>query len=301
MSYKLDLGDSLADAARASAREQLADGAEVLRKEHADDPVGSVHEARKNVKKSRAILRLVRSDLGDKTYRRENRALRDASRTVAHVRDADVMVETAEDLQEHFAGRLPAAAFKRLRTALQRDARDSRSRADGELGADLIDALEAAAARVEDWPLDGASWSAAREGIGRAYRRGRKAYALADAEPTTDNLHEWRKRVKDLWYHQRLLKPAWPEVLGAQADEAHTLSDLLGDDHDLAVLAERLEDDPPTDDTGAVLELIEERRAVLLAQIRALGRRVYAEKPKAFTRRIAHYVRAARSPEPVPS
>jgi hypothetical protein len=67
------------------------------------------------------------------------------------------------------------------------------------------------------------------------------------------------------------------------------------------VLAERLEDDPPTEDTGDVLDLVEERRAVLLAQIRALGRRVYAEKPKAFERRIGGYVKAARAPEPVPS
>jgi hypothetical protein len=107
--------------------------------------------------------------------------------------------------------------------------------------------------------------------------------------------------VKDLWYHERLLKKAWPPVLGAQADEAHELSDLLGGEHDLAVLAERLGDDPPTEVTDDVLDLIDERRAVLLAQIRALGRRVYAEKPKAFERRIGSYLKTARAPEPVPS
>src|SRR5829696_5999977 len=133
MSYKLDLGDDLADTARETAREQLVDGAAVLRDEQADDPVGAVHQARKNVKKSRALLRLVRSELGDKIYRRENRSLRDAARTVAHVRDADVMVETGEALQEHFAGRLPAKAFDDLRKALKRQADDARSRIDGQL------------------------------------------------------------------------------------------------------------------------------------------------------------------------
>jgi CHAD domain-containing protein len=300
MSYRLDLVDAPADAVRASAREQLENGAAVLRDEHDKDPVGAVHQARKNVKKSRAILRLVRPDLGNKTYRRENRALRDAARSVAHVRDADVMVETVEKLHERFAGRLPKAAFDRLSRALRKDASGSRSQANGELGADLIDALRAAATRVDDWPLDGAGWSTVRKGIAVAYKRGGRAFAVADSDPTTENLHEWRKRVKDLWYHQRLIKPAWPEVLGAQADAAHELSDLLGDEHDLAVLAERLEDDPPTADSDAILELIEERRAELLSQIRALGRRVYAEKPKAFTRRIGRYLRAARAGEPVP-
>ena len=301
MSYKLDLGDDLAATVRATAREQLEEGAAVLRDEQADDPVGAVHQARKNVKKSRALLRLVRSELDDETYRRENRSLRDAARTVAHVRDADVMVETAEAVQEHFAGRLPANAFEDLRSALTKQADDARSGLDGRLGEDLTAALEASAARVEDWPLDGAGWSTARKGAARAYARGRKAFAVADADPTTENLHEWRKRVKDLWYHERLLKNAWPAVLEAQADEAHTLSDLLGDEHDMAVLAERLDDDPPTKHADASLGLIDERRAELLAQIRALGRRVYAEKPKAFARRIRRYVKAARAGDPVPA
>jgi CHAD domain-containing protein len=241
----------------------------------------------------------VRPGMGTKTYRRENRTLRDAARSVAHVRDADVMVETVDGLHERFAGQLPARAFERLHSRLGEDAERSRGQANGRLGTELIDALEVVAGRVDDWPLDDAGWSVARKGIARAYRRGRKAFASADADPTTENLHEWRKRVKDLWYHQRLLKPAWPAVLGAQADEAHTLSDLLGDDHDLAVLADRLRDDPPTEDTEEVLELLERRRAELLAQVRALGRRVYAEKPKQFARRLKRYLRAAETADPV--
>ena len=51
-------------------------------------------------------------------------------------------------------------------------------------------------------------------------------------------MHEWRKRVKDLWYHCLLLQDAWKPVMSALADEAHELSDRLGDDHDLAVLLE---------------------------------------------------------------
>src|SRR3954469_8087665 len=150
MSYKLDLDEDLAATVGETAREQLVDGAAVLRDEQADDPVGAVHQARKNVKKSRALLRLVRAELGDKTYRRENRRLRDAARTVAHVRDADVMVETAEALRERYSGRLPARAFNDLRKALEKQADEARSRIDGQLGSNLADALEAAAARVGD-------------------------------------------------------------------------------------------------------------------------------------------------------
>ncbi|MFL5909308.1 MAG: CHAD domain-containing protein [Gaiellaceae bacterium] len=297
MSYELDLHDDVASAVRRAARDRLEKGAQALREDQVDDPVGAVHQARKEVKKSRSLLRLVRPALTASSYRRENRTLRDAARTVARVRDADVMVETVEALHERFTGQLPARSFTTLRNRLAKDAERGRPRP-GEIGGELVEALDEVAARVDDWPLDGASWSTARDGIATAYKRGRKAFATADGDPSAENLHELRKRVKDLWYQERLLRPAWPAVLGAQADEAHALADLLGDDHDLAVLAERLGEDPPTAATGAVIELIDERRHELLAQVRALGRRVYAEKPKAFARRLRRYMRAAEAPEP---
>ena len=66
------------------------------------------------------------------------------------------------------------------------------------------------------------------------------------------------------------------------------------------MLAERLRDDPPAEDTDAVLDLVDQRRDELLAQIRALGRRVYAEKPKPFARRLERYFRSAEALDPVP-
>jgi CHAD domain-containing protein len=293
--YELDLTNDLPSAARLAAIERLDKGEAAIREGQADDPVEAVHEARKEVKKARSLLRLVRPGLEGNTYRCENRALRDAARTVAHVRDADVMVETVDALRERFAGRLPARAFTKLRNRLAKDAEQARGDGKGDLGTELVVALQAVGARVDEWPLDDAGWSDARAGIAQAYRRGRKAFAVADRDPTAENLHELRKRVKDLWYQQRLLKPAWPAVVGAQADEAHALADLLGDDHDLAVLADRLSAERPMEDVDDFLELIDERRAELLTRIRALGQRVYAEKPKQFARRLGRYLRTAKT------
>jgi CHAD domain-containing protein len=299
MAYELDLSNDVASAVRLAARERLEKGATTLREEQADDPVGAVHQARKEVKKSRSLLRLVRPALGKRAYRRDNRALRDGARTVAHVRDADVMVETVDALHERFAGRLPAKFFTKVRDQLAEAAERSRAKGDDRIGGDLTEALAAVTGRVDKWPLDDAGWPVVLKGISRAYARGRRAYARADADPTTENLHDLRKRVKDLWYQQRLLRPVWPAVLEAQAGEAHALADLLGDDHDLAVLGERLREDTPTEETRAVLGLIDQRRDELLRQIRALAPRVYAEKPKQFARRLRRYLRHAAAAHPV--
>jgi hypothetical protein len=74
----------------------------------------------------------------------------------------------------------------------------------------------------------------------------------------------------------------------ALADEAHELSDRLGDDHDLAVLlewgAEPLE------------PLIATRRRELQEEAFAYGPRLYSDKPKAFVRRIEHWSRPVLIP-----
>ena len=88
------------------------------------------------------------------------------------------------------------------------------------------------------WPLERDSFQALSDGLERTYRRGRRDFRAARSEPTVEALHEWRKRAKQLWYHHSLLRPLWPPVMQAVGDEAHELSDRLGDDHDLAMLAE---------------------------------------------------------------
>jgi CHAD domain-containing protein len=301
MAYRLSIADDVPSSVRTCAREQLAGAVERLSRA-GEEPVKAVHEARKHLKKARALLRLVRPALGKRAYGRENDALRDAGLALSGTRDADVLVQTVDKLAEHAAGRLPADTFDQLRGALAAAAEAARGGADGARVPELtnvIETLRAAELRVEAWPLDEADWETVLAGIARAYSRGRDAFAVARATPEPELLHAWRKRAKDLWYHQRLLAPAWPEVLGAQAEEAHALTELLGDDHDLAVLAERLADDAPqlapaVDAQRAGLRaLVAHRSDVLRADATRLGGRVYAESPKAFARRLGRYLELA--------
>jgi len=301
MAYRLSIApdEELAIGVRACAREQLAGAAERLERAE-EDPVTAVHEARKHLKKVRALLRLVRPAIGNAAYRRENDALRELGLALSGARDADVRVATVEKLAEHAAGRLSAEVFDELRAALAREAAGGRTEGGAVPVLDAVIAeLRAAELRVDAWPLEDAGWDAVLAGIARAYARGRTTFADALADPTPESLHAWRKRAKDLWYHQRLLTPAWPGVLAAQAEEAHVLTELLGDDHDLAVLAERLPDDaaplaPAVDAARAELRtLVAHRSELLRAEAARLGERVYAEPPKAFARRVGRYLRLA--------
>ena len=96
---------------------------------------------------------------------------------------------------------------------------------------------------MKRWQLpDG--FEAIGPGLARGYRRGRRALREAVDRPTDEHVHEWRKSVKTLWYHVRLLEPAAPSVFAPAIEALDHLAEALGDDHDLAVLVERLASDP---------------------------------------------------------
>ena len=299
VAYRLNLvSDELADDLRGRAREQLSDAVSGLRDRDAD-PVTATHEARKDIKKVRALLRLARGCVPADAYRAENARLREIARSLAGARDADVLVQTTEGLGERHAGRLPEAAFERLRARLAAVAERSRAEAGGGARAPALATLDAAAAATDDWPIGPCDVDALARGAVRAYRRGRRELAQAERDPTTENLHEWRKRVKDLWYHARLLEEARPRRLKAQAKEAHKLADLLGDDHDLAMLAAQLDSGGPAADVAldesTLRNLIARDRAALQARAWRIGHRLYGKRPKAYARRLTRYLRSVGS------
>ena len=84
------------------------------------------------------------------------------------------------------------------------------------------------------------------------------------------------------------------------AQEAHRLSDYLGDDHDLAVLIETLRREELVADSATLdllASLVQARRRELQSLARPVGERIYAEKPGAFVARVHGYWRTAREQE----
>lgn len=297
MAYKLQADETVEDAVRRCAREQLDRAIEELTTGVHEDPVEAVHEARKSLKKARSLLRLSRGAFDREERRRENAALRHAGRALSGARDAEVMLDAIDDLADRFTGRVPRQTFTTIRRQLEADRDPARRRLlESGLTGQVADELKAVRSRIDDWSLGHGGWEALEPGLRRSYARGRDALALVRRRPTVENLHDWRKRSKDLWYHLRNLKTISPGIVGGAADEADRLSTLLGDDHDLAVLREALERgaDSFAVDLDAVLALIDHRRDQLQAEALLLGARLYAEPPKVFVRRLHRYWKTSR-------
>jgi CYTH domain-containing protein/CHAD domain-containing protein len=296
--YRLLEDEDTAAGIRRAILGRLEKAAERLREPNDGDALAeSIHGARKDLKKARAALRLIREDLGEKTFRRENRELRDAARLLSASRDAEVKLETLESLVDGDAGDAPPGPTALWREALIAD-RDRIVDADADQTGAAVAATRAVAARVPKWKLDRAGWKLLAPGLDTAYTEGRDAFEALTDSPGVEAIHDLRKRGKDLWYQLRLLRDAWPAVLDPTAEEVHDFTDLLGDHHDLAVLAEDLDGREEVDAAPRTIlrGLIETEQAALLAAARSLGDRVYAETPKAFERRLRAYWRAWRRP-----
>jgi CHAD domain-containing protein len=297
MAYKFKDDESLSEGFLRCAGEQLDHAVSELSEGMGDDPIEAVHSARKAIKKERSLLRLARGSMSANQRRRENLVLRDAARELSAARDADAMIGTLDRLADRYVGRLPERAFREIREQLERPRDEKRGELIAStLGTRAVGELGAVRLRVENWKLTATGWKAIEDGLRRSYRDGRRAFAGARSDRSIERWHEWRKRAKDLWYQQRLLAPVAGPTVAGQAKDAHLLSDLLGDEHDLGVLRETLargQAQAPVD-VDAVVRLIDHHRDELQAQALCVGARVYAEKPKAFIRRMRRIWNAGR-------
>lgn len=262
----------IADDLGAARRALVADGPAEVR----------IHRARQRLKRVRSVLRVLRPQIGTRATRSIGR-LRDAARLLAGARDADAVAASARSIKAAQAGE--SAGFDRVVAYLDYEARETHARA---VSTDEAVRLLGAAERdLRRMPADIDGTALLERAIDKTYRRGRTARRRAEFSLATPDLHRWRKLVKELWHLVRLARKHLPKRAGGLAVRLERLAELLGLDHDHAVLAERLALSPGGDPALLhQLSLIAKERRALEAEAFALGARIYRDKPKRFRRQM---------------
>jgi CHAD domain-containing protein len=295
VAYRFEPGESVREGLRRIAREELSSAADGLRQATARTRDDAIHEARKSVKKVRAILRLMRGELGD-TYRIENRRLRDVAGRLSAYRDGTVMIETLDQLGEHHKDDRYTPALAVVRRGLVENQRRQRrgprmTKAMRRAG----EALLAASARVDRWRVVMDGPVALAPGMETAYRRGRARMASARRHRQPEYCHEWRKRVKDHWYHLRLLESRWDVATRARERSLKELETWLGEHHNLEVLSARLAaEGRKSKEAELCRDLIGRLQRELRRKALALGQRLYGEPPELFRKRLTQLWRPQR-------
>jgi CHAD domain-containing protein len=298
MAYRFDNNqDTVQDGVRDIATE-LIDKAIAATKRR-QDAERTVHNLRKTCKKLRGLIRLVRPVFAD--YHAENAAFRAAGRSLSHLRDTAVLIQTYDNLLEAYEDQVDAARFAPVRRHLTLQHRRLARQADmARRLEEFRERMSAARRRAERWRLSEDGFDAIEPGLARSYKAARRAMAAASKDTTAEAIHDWRKRVKDHWYHAHLLTPLWPKQMKTSRIVAKDLSELLGEHHDLEVFAHHLPEHEVADaaDLDVLTGLARRRQQAIADDAFLMGARLLAEPTRHLTGRWRSYWHVWRSDEP---
>jgi hypothetical protein len=290
----------------------------------------AVHETRKALKRLRALLRLLREDLGEQSFARENDALRDIGARLAGARDSEVMLATLQGLIERHPrklGKRRGVGELRERLVAEHEREAARTLGQEATRASVLEDLRAFRMRMSCLRLEDRDGIQLIEpGLARVYGQGRSRYRhAAHAKGERGRaLHLWRKRVKDLRHAAEMLqRRRAPSLLPAAARRrrdrasrkqaarlrtvarrADELGEMLGEEHDLAMLEDAVRAERGGSAAGStklrrgtrrlLLRLIARRRKELRKRSLAAGERLYGRSTRSFVRRMrVAYVRGS--------
>jgi CHAD domain-containing protein len=283
---------SFGDGLAAAAHSIVADSRTALANPELSD-AETVHEVRKALKRWRALLRLSARPLGDQADQMRTEA-RELMRALSGARDAQSALDALADLrktQDLQKNHVPFSATSmetvRLRmteiknaaeqTSFTKDMRDR-----------LSHYLDYATLVLDRWPLKAIDFDTVADALTATYRRSRQL--LPDNWPgaEAEHLHDLRRRVVEHRHQMDLIEHLWPRLGQVWAEEAQRLRNQLGACQDLAMLSNFTGPHQPLAPWRSRLApVIEARRVAHLKTAARLAGRLFAEKPKAFRRRIA--------------
>lgn len=288
MGYHIEKGESLATAFGRIAAEEIDLAMAQSRRLHRGE---AVHNARKALKRLRALLRSLRVAFPKKLFRAENRHIAATCRRISPLRDVHVQLRTLGKLK---AAASPAGDHIRRQLLRQQSSFIRRIPA---LRKTVRALLEVSRQSLASWPLRKATAEDLASGLKRIYKQGREAFKTARKSPTPGHLHAWRKKTKSLGYGLEMIKNLGSGELSKMIRSSDILTEALGDDQDLFMVLRALDKEHrsnPASDFDRLANRISLKRAKRQKRAFKLGEKVYGEKPGGFEKRLDRYLRRAR-------
>lgn len=300
MAYRFSAEEPLACAIPRIAREQLEGALKALQDD--DQPIDPrVHEARKHIKRLRALLALVAPVVEPGPLQDFKALLRSTAHTLAGLRGQAALAESFASLHEHYKRELSSVEAERIQAALAGNVEATTA---------VEETLKAARQTlVNGCPLTStlrpskAGWSALKKGFRATYRRARRAHAQARSQPSAECLHAFRTPTKRHFYQLQLFEEVSGEKVTDRRKALNELGERLGDHHDLSLLLEELERRQlVSSPSSPLVALARERCDELETEVLTAGDALFRKRSRAFARRFGAALQLSpddgRSPEP---
>jgi CHAD domain-containing protein len=285
--FRLKSGESVSNDVRRIVLRQLDLAASELVSVGDPESDEAVHDARRRVKKIRAIIRLIRPVL-DKPFRSDP-DLRRVSKMLAPVADGKGVIDTLNELLHRYRKQLPRKTAAAIRSDLiAREKQIDRKAAQDGVLQEAKKTLRLERDRVKRWKLSEDGFRAIAPGLKEGVRRARDGMVTAWLHPTAGNHHTWRRHVKNHWFHVRLLQGRCNGGLQPYQHQLEALDGVLGEYHNLVLLHEVLVSDSTLSrrEVARCLRIVERYQRALRRNAQVLGMRIYDEKPRRFVRRV---------------
>ena len=287
-SFRFELDETPQQGLRRIAASQAAKAQSHLEQTSSRDV--AVHESRKALKRLKTLFKLVRQGLKKSDYEREYTVIRDAGRALSGARDLDVMPVSLTILQAN-SDAISADASRRIHDgiATARKQHDCEACPAERVG-EVIAAIAAARARYKKLELTDNSFDILAAGSANALQKLRRQHKIARTTDIDEKYHDWRKSAQLHWRQLRLLSECWPEMIAARMTVAKGLADVLGLDHDLAVLAAFIEAMPDASlkpsQRKSVLVALRKRQLALREEARIYAGFLVVDEPDNFAERL---------------
>ncbi|MBS2097037.1 CHAD domain-containing protein [Carboxylicivirga linearis] len=266
-------------------------------KQQARIPVGmdvSVHEIRKSFKRLRALLRLIRYDIGEELFLSENTKYKESAAKLSRLRDMHVIISylatcfEAEELvitEEsfiRFVGYLNEQKEREMKQLVENSVMDS-----------IINQCKEQLKVIKEYPLSNLGPHTIHNGVIHAYKRCLDKMKAAQLNLDDEALHQLRKKVKYLYNQMLLMEAVWPDYFITYSSSLSAASELLGNDHNLAETIVIIEEAPEQilseEEKQSLIKSITNERRHITDELWPLLGKIFAECSGAFAKRVKSY------------
>jgi CHAD domain-containing protein len=200
-----------------------------------------VHDVRVLMKKSRAVLKLIKSQVDPEAYERDYYSFREVGRIMCSWRETSVHRKTLKELKKGYSKIFSLVQLEKLDALLRKPETSVEPTACLKNDLENIDELlNKAGYRLRFQSMGNLDPKILISELDNTYNNVVEKYLVCRNNPKPVNIHQFRKRAKDFLYQLWFFRPLNPSMVKTLEKRLDAMTQNLGKFNDLAQLVETL-------------------------------------------------------------